>query len=646
MKSNFKNIATRSLIGAALLLGVCACTDDHFDVVANETGNGSNTIWRNIEDKPELSDFATVLKRTRVMKDEKDVKSQQTFDDLLNQPQAFTVWAPVNAKYDVQKYLDILDEVDALRQAANNYVEPAPEPGPGEGEEEETDNVTDTDEPTVTPSAYTGEIPEGTPAELLALAAKKEYVVVNQFVRNHIARFNYEGAAGAQDVRMLNAKNSVYSPGLFNGVPMGESVYTSNGTLHFLEGVSPFAYNIFDFIASDAKYSTLYGILSDPSVDRDTFWPAGSTEGAMNENGEMVYVDSVYINTNDILSAANAQIKNEDSTYVALIPTNDAWNEAYATVSALNQYGDNYCYDWDDENGVFLKTGVNAVKFNATQRDSLLNLQTNEMVIKSMFFSPSYYPNVNRNDSAQVVQHTLMADSLRSTTGLYFYNANVGSENPMFAGITPEKASNGYVFPMETYTVNPAYSFLSRQEILSYFSCCSTAGCTSSRGEYTFLDVDNRNDSVKGKFEDDVYTYYEVDGNSKLTIRFRLNNIYSGHYKISVQMAPNRINKYNIRTDEKGDTIVEKPQFSAQLLGDDLKTLSGTKAVTNISVNQDEIEKIVLYEDVLFPKTYVGLPSGYTSFPMLEISMTLAQQKKGNCKALSIGKIVIEPVRE
>ena len=137
-----------------------------------------------------------------------------------------------------------------------------------------------------------------------------------------------------------------------------------------------------------------------------------------------------------------------------------------------------------------------------------------------------------------------------------------------------------------------------------------------------------------------------MSGNSKLTIRFRLNNILSARYKITIQMAPNRINKDHIRLDQNGDTIVEAPKFDVQLLGDDMKTISGTKAVKNIQIDQDKVTNIVLYEDVFFPKNYVGLPSGYSSFPMLEVSMTLAQQKSGNCKALSIGKIIIEPVRD
>ena len=637
-------MVTRSLVGASLLLGVCACTDDHFDVVNNPTTGGNQTIWQNIKGNPELSEFADLLQRTRVMKNEDDRNATQSFASLLDQPQSFTVWAPLNGTFNATwaKYNQLLEEAAALRIAAGNVQTPETPETP---ENPETPETPETPEPPA-PSSY--EVPAGLTAEqYLDLADQKEYLVANQFVRNHISRFQYQNLAGAQDVRLMNTKNTVLSNGALNGQIIGDDIYYStNGSLYTLQGANPFAYNIFDFISSSDDYSTLYGILTDPKVDHKTFWAAASTEGAMNENGEMVYVDSVFSYTNDILDAAGAQIKNEDSVYVALIPTNTAWDEAVEKVSALYTYGTTYCYDWDEESGKFLKNGANALKFTAAEIDSLKSLNTNETIIQNMFFTPSIFTGVNTADSAQVINYALHADSLKSTTGTTFYNANKGGENPLFAGINPVKASNGYVFPLDTYRVDPAYSFISHTESQAAPMTCSLTGCVDNSAKMITLTYDNRNPEVTGELTDDRYSYYAVSGNSKLTIRFRLPNMKSARYKISIQMAPNRINKDHIRLDQNGDTIVEAPKFDVQLLGDDMKTISGTKAVKNITIDQDKVTNIVLYEDVFFPKSYYGLPSGYTSFPMLEVSMTLAQQKSGNCKALSIGKIIIEPVRD
>lgn len=600
-------MVNRSLIGAAMLLGVCACSDDHFDIVADPTG-GNQTIWQNIQANEQLTSFAEILKNTRVMSDERDVKARQTYDDLLNQSQTLTVWAPLNGTFDAQYYLDQLAEAKALW------------------------------------------------SEDSIAAAKKEYLVSNQFVRNHIARFNYEGGQGQQDVRMMNAKLCFYNPATqtFNGVPMSSeftSQHASNGMLHYLQGNSPFAYNVYDYMAFDENLAQVYGIIS--AEDNTVFSAASSTEGAMNENGEMVYVDSVYVTSNELLSYSNALIKNEDSVYVALVPSNEAWEEAYEAVSSLFKFGTSYCYDWNSEDGVFQSTGNNALKLtdklvsdpSKTRQDSLQDLRTRYGIIQNMFFSPSVYRDVNRTDSASVNHYVQYADSLNNTKGLTFYNKNLGGINPMFEGITPYRASNGYVYVMPHYTVDPAYSFLERSERDAYYLVASTNGCREQNGEPIYLTETDRNPAVKGEFADDFYTYFEVNGNNQLTLRFRLNNILSGHYKISIQMAPNRIHMSHINTDANGDTIVESPKFNARVLSDDLKTVIN-KAKNNVVINQDQIETIVLWDDFKFPKTYVGLPDGYTSFPVLEIALTLAQQKTGKAKALSIGKIIVEPVRE
>lgn len=597
MKNIFLNKVNAGLVGAALLLGLStSCSDDHFDVVVSDA-SANQTIWQQIESNPNLQDFAGILKQVRVMKDHRDVKSQQTYSDLLNSAQTFTVWAPLDGTYDPQTYLDRI-------QAA-------------------------ADTASVDPLA----------------AARIEYDLSNQFVRNHMARFNYEGATAAQQVRMMNSKFANYDQGAgtFNNVELNGSFVSSNGMLHTLNGTSPFAYNIYDYMSSMPNYSTLYGILSDPAVDRNVFSPAWSTEGAMNEKGEMVYIDSVYINTNDILNATGAQIKNEDSTYVALIPMNEAWDEGFEKVSELFKVGASYKYDWDNEDRKFNKTYTP----KASERDSLVKLNTNEKAIGSMFFSVTNWPIADTKDSASVVNHVLNADSLITTNGAIFYNKNgLGNANPMFANLPVYKASNGYIFSMNgAYTIDPAYAFVQRQEFLSGYNVANTVGTRDEHaGEYIVLSAENRNVKVAGELENNAYYYFKAKDKSQIKLRFRLNNILSTKYKISVQMVPNSINIYHIETDKNGDTIVEKPTFSAQILDDGEKTVG--KKVTIKGVSQDKIETVVLWEEVEFPKSYVGLPTGYESFPMLELAMTVPQQTSGKCTAFSIGKIIIEPVRE
>ena len=601
MKNIYKNLVNCGILGASLLLGATACSDDHFDIKEQPGAQGGQTtIWQSIEANPELSEVAEILRATRVMKDEKDAKATLKYSEWLDQPMEVTVWLPKNGTFDKQKYLDQLALADSLANDSN------------------------------TPKAA---------------ALRAEYQVVNQFVKNHIALFNYGNTAKAQDVRLLNSKLCEFDAtnSEFNGTQLDltQTVRTSNGALYVLNGVSPFSYNIYDFMSSDQKFSTVYGIISNPAIDKDTFWPEGSTQGAMNEKGEIVYVDSVYLNSNELLNSAHALIKSEDSIYVAMIPTNEAWTETFEVVKPLFEYGASYNYDWVD--GKFQKQRGEALKFNV---DSLQNLSTSAAIIEGMFFNPTGFEGIDKKDSAAVIDYMLNADSLISTNGTIYHNENAGTglPNPLFEGLTPIKASNGYVFAPSNNRIKPEYSFMRRYEYRPGSILASLTGCKTEHGQVTYLTVDNwQKDIVTGSVEDDWYHYFEMEGISTLKIRMRLNNLPSGHYKIYAQMLPNRVNKNNVHYEADGITpIVETPLFNAEMW-DDAKRLERAR---DISVNQDFIQNVVLFEDFALEKSYMNLPSGYETFPALEISMTSTQSKKNHCTALSIAKIVVEPIRK
>ena len=589
-----------------MLLGATACSDDHFDIKELPGAEGSAaTIWQSIKANPELSDVAEILAATRVMKDEKDSKATLKYSEWLDQPMAATAWFPKNGTFDKQQYLDLLKAAEDLANE-NNKAE----------------------------------------------ALRTEYQVVNQFVKNHIALFNYGSTSTVQNVRLLNSKLSKFDAvqAMFNGtsIDLSATVHTGNGALYVLNGVSPFAYNIYDYMSTNENFSKVYSIISDPSIDKDTFWPEGSTQGGMNENGEIVYVDSVFLNSNQMLSNAGALIKSEDSLYVAMIPSNAAWEETYNVVKPLFEYGDTYNYDWVD--GKFQKKGPDALKFTASQRDSLQNLNTNASIIEGMFFNPNTFRENSlpvSTDSADLFKFMLYdADSLISTNGTIYYNenANTGLPNPLFADLIPIKASNGYIFAPENNRIKPEYSFIRRYEyrpgsILAYLT-----GCKTPAGELVNLTVDNwQKDIVQGSVEDDKYHYFEMSGISTLKIKMRLNNLPCGHYKIYAQMLPNRINSDKLHFEDDGVTpLVETPKFTADMYLDDTKKAVPT--AKNLTVSQDLVQNVVLFEDFELKKSFMRLPAGYETFPSLEISMQY--NKKSNCTALSIAKIVVEPIRK
>ena len=601
MKSIYQNTVKAGLLGAAVLLGFTACTDDHFDIQPS-TVSGSNTIWQNVEANADLDSVAMILRRCKVMKSQTDKSAKQTYAELLATSQQLTAWLPKNGTFNAKQYLDELDSAAVLR------------------------------------------------AKDEMAGTRAEYDVANRFARNHIARFNYESNMGEQRIALMNSKVVNYNAGegTFNGVKLdaaNANILSSNGMLHVLEGESQFAYNIFERLQVDSRFAKIYGDIDKYNVY--TFSSSSSTQGSMNHNGSMEYVDSVWTRTNSLMTGAWLdKLTDEDSLYVSVIPTDAAYEAARQKIHGLFKYAKNYNYAWDASKRDWTNKGTNALKFNT---DSLTTYNVTSRILSASSFSVGYNSEgpVTTSNPQAFLNHVLTADSLNSNARLVIYNKDKGNVNPIFDGQTADdaiKASNGYIFAVDNYNYDPSYSFIQKININGR-NTAQVTGSTSEQAQYVTLDNENQNAEVNvdALGVDNFYYYFPVSGNSQLNIDFKLNNVLSTKYKISIVLLPNRVNINNIRAEEDGTIIEEKPVFDVQIR-DDKGSVIG-KAVKNVSVDQDKVEKKVLWEAFEFPYAYFGLPSGYESFPVLRVSMSYAQQRKGKCKALSIAKVILEPVR-
>lgn len=601
MKSIYQNTVKAGLLGAAVLLGFTACTDDHFDIQPS-TVSGSNTIWQNVEANADLDSVAMILRRCKVMKSQTDKSAKQTYAELLATSQQLTAWLPKNGTFNAKQYLDELDSAAVLR------------------------------------------------AKDEMAGTRAEYDVANRFARNHIARFNYESNMGEQRIALMNSKIVNYNAGegTFNGVKLdaaNANILSSNGMLHVLDGESQFAYNIFERLQVDSRFSKIYGDIDKYNVY--TFSASSSTQGSMNHNGSMEYVDSVWSRTNSLISDARLNdLTDEDSLFVSVIPTDAAYEAARQKLQGLFKYAKSYNYAWDESKRDWTNKGTNALKFNT---DSLTTYNVTDRILSASSFSVGYNSEgpVTTSNPQAFLNHVLTADSLNTNVGLVIYNKDKGNVNPIFDGQTADdaiKVSNGYIFAVDNYNYDPSYSFIQKININGR-NTAQVTGSTSEQAQYVTLNNENQNAEVNvdALGVDNFYYYFPVSGNSQLNIDFKLNRVISTKYKISIVLLPNRVNINNIRTEEGGTVIEEKPVFDVQIR-DDKGSVIG-KAVKNVSVDQNKVEKKVLWEEFEFPYAYYGLPSGYESFPVLRISMSYAQQRKGKCKALSIAKVILEPVR-
>ena len=111
-------------------------------------------------------------------------------------------------------------------------------------------------------------------------------------------------------------------------------------------------------------------------------------------------------------------------------------------------------------------------------------------------------------------------------------------------------------------------------------------------------------------------------------------------------MVPNRTNIDLIQYDSDGEEVDERTTFTCQVRDDEGKLLANRVQRDAVVVDPDVIQAYVLFESVEFSKCYVGLPSGYDSFPTLRLSLSGNARQNGNSKSLNIEKIILEPVRE
>lgn len=163
--------------------------------------------------------------------------------------------------------------------------------------------------------------------------------VITRFVKNHIARYNYSSNANEQTLSLLNKKNTI----LHNGVVSADSVkeaaaeiFCNNGILHKMEGALPFHPNIYEEMEVTEGMDSIYKKLS--YYDNDSLDVERSVYRGTDEDGNRIYVDSVIINSNKMMSRLDAYVLREDSNYMAIIPSNDAYTERYNLVKSYFNY--------------------------------------------------------------------------------------------------------------------------------------------------------------------------------------------------------------------------------------------------------------------------------------------------------------------
>lgn len=466
------NINKTFRAGLTLVAGLAAmysCTDtwdEHYSDFAANENSYAGTLMQAIED--EAPDFAKVVKA-------------YGYDRELGSDNFYTVWAPVDGSFNLSDYVD---------EAGNR--------------------VADSTE------------------------------VVKQFLKSHISRYAYSLGKNDQKFTLLNEKTiTLFADGKFGDTQIEKkNISTNNGVLYTIAEPNPYAFNLFEIIAREYKADqtegkdtmSLYSYLYDPKVNKDSLIEEKSVYRGMDENGEKIWVDSFLLRNNTILKNVDATVYEEDSNFIAIIPSVKAWQERYRIAERL-------------------------LNFNPSEDtrtpgtcDSLKRHYANQFAMSDLFF------NKNANEHWQ--------DSLMSTihrTGAWYnhkYYSKMPKDMPEDKFIndilakagTPEECSNGDAYLVDEYPMGVDEQFFYRLKVSGRYGInddldnkgtgkftknVNTAFKTTN-GTYSYKWRDQQQKTYK-------YSFVNIEpssGSANPIVGFDVDNNLSGLYDIYLVTCP------------------------------------------------------------------------------------------------------------
>lgn len=259
----------------AAFCSMTACTDwdDHYE--GNITDGGNMTLWEQMQQREELSDFCEVLEHTKLFRMHK--KTKASYAEILNSGQSFTVMAPVNGTFDKQSLID----------------------------------MTATD--------------------------RGDSIVERTFVLNHIARSANSATSGEKKILMMNGKRTTVGSDVVNGVKITENnLHAKNGILHIMSDKLPYYMNLYEQMTDREEFKAIGDFIL--SYNRDEFDQDNSVQNGT-VDGVPVYIDSVIIERNDFLNnILGARLTSEDSTYWMVVPRAEGWKKAYDEACSYYKY--------------------------------------------------------------------------------------------------------------------------------------------------------------------------------------------------------------------------------------------------------------------------------------------------------------------
>ena len=535
MTTKIKDIICGGLLGCGIAVALTACSDtwdEHYDSLGSGTVH-EGTLWQAIKANPDLSNFARVIEACDYAKS-------------LNGSQVFTVFAPTNSQFSSAEADQLISQF----------------------QKEEAAKVTEEDN-----------------------------TVIKEFVQNHIALYNYSVNDNSSDTIMLmNGKYAVLSGNTVDGIDMlTKNQLYGNGVLYTLGSKVAFLSNIFEYMRKDPELDSVSSFFYNSHYYYKEFMPERSVAGSI-VDGKTQYLDSVFVQRNELFGELASQLNTEDSTYIFVAPTNEAWAKLISEVEPMFDYAE----------------GVE-------DRDSLAYTMPRLALLSGTTFSRTFNTDESLRDSAMstmCVRDYTMRKSLWGVPFEYYEYRNAltspfGALSQSPADIV--KCSNGQLHKARQWNIDKLQSF--HQYIIV------EAESRNSIKEVSKI-KDNHGDSVatvtpitREVTSDNVF-YNRVWSNSFVefspdiattnpSVTFNLPNVLSNvGYDIYLVMQPALANDSNATVTQRLPTVV---QCTVNVPGAGSTRLENPAGGSTFTTTPDTIDYMLLAEDFKFAHCTLGL---------------------------------------
>ena len=540
------------VIGLALVaLTFMACSDT-WDDHYDKKGEGMNdaTLWQAITQNSNLSNFAKVVQACG-------------YDKSLNSSQVFTVFAPTNDNFSAQ-------EADELIAAYNAE----------KGKVIEDDNT-----------------------------------VIKEFIQNHLAMYNHSISDLSNDSLMLmNGKKTLLSASSFgNNTILSKNDHYSNGILFTIQGRAQYFPTVFEYLRKDADLDSIASFFYNTRFYRKEFLPGRSVAGGL-ENGKTVYLDSVFVQQNDLWDMLWAYTNEEDSTYWMVVPTNKEWKKL------IEEYEPYFNYD-------------DLTPF----RDSMVYTMPRMAIVDGTTFSRTVNSDSHLTDSAlstSAAETYMSREYYWGNKNLHYYQfGGKSAENTqkpfgatgIFSGTDNVVCSNGQVMKSDDWKINKLNTFhqwiiIEAENERNIKEVSEVQNNTTKEMEPTIRLMPRNvlnNNPFYGKVWSNAYAEFrELKSTVNHTVRFNIRNVLSNiGYDIYLVMAPAMA--YDEHATE-ADRIPNK--FSSSISYHLQDGSSESKQLqSSVTTKADEVNYILLAEDFKFPTATFGLTE---SEPQITLDVT------------------------